>query len=335
MADFAARLDAGGNLDGIGLAIRIGDLDRPAQRRRGDADRRARIERGALALEDRMPRDVEEDVEIAGRRAAHAGFALAGEADAGAFVDTRRDIDLQRLGGVDPALAAAIAAWLGDHLADAVASGAGALDDEEALLRANLAHAGAGCTGLGLGARRGARAAARIAGAGDVDGDLGRLAVERVFEADFHVVAQIRATPRAGPAALRRRAAHELAEDILENIGESAEIGRPRMAATAAVLESGMAEPIVGGALLRILQAVIGFADRLELRLVILAPAILVRVIFHRELAIGGLDRPGIGVTRATEQFVIIDLGGHDWPPVPMPSPPRTAVDDRRRPARR
>ena len=169
-----------------------------------------------------------------------------------------------------------------------------------------------------------AGAVARVAAAADIDGDLGGLAVEGLLQRDLHVVAQIGAAPRAGPAALAacRGAAHEFAEDILENIAERAEIGRPS-ATAAAIAERGMTVAIISGALLRVLQAIIGFADRLELRLMLLAPAVLVRMVFHREPAIGGFDRAIVGVARAAEQFVIIDFGGHSWPPFLQPSPRR------------
>src|SRR3546814_7799632 len=59
MADLAARLDARRNLDLVGVAIGIGNLDHPAERGGREADRRARVERGALAIEQRMPRDID------------------------------------------------------------------------------------------------------------------------------------------------------------------------------------------------------------------------------------------------------------------------------------
>src|SRR3546814_8564393 len=76
-------------------------------------------------------------------------------------------------------------------------------------------------------------------------------------------------------------------------------------------LEGGMTEAVIGRALLRILEAIIGLVDRLELGLVLLAPAMFVRVQIDREAAIGGLDRPRIRIARAAGQFVIIDLGGN------------------------
>ena len=113
------------------------------------------------------------------------------------------------------------------------------------------------------------------------------LAGEGVFEADLEIVAKVRAAQGVG-AAVGLLAVHELAEDILENVGEGAEIlgARP---ARAAVAEGGVAEAVVGGALLRVLQAIIGLVDRLEPRLAVLAAGIAVGMAFHREPAIGGL----------------------------------------------
>ena len=118
-------------------------LDLAAQRRGREADRAAREQRGALALEDRVPGDVDEDVEIARRPAAHARLALARQADARAFVDAGGNVDRERLALVDAPLAPAGRAGIGDRLADAAALRAGLLDHEEALLRADLAAAAA------------------------------------------------------------------------------------------------------------------------------------------------------------------------------------------------
>src|SRR3546814_2500545 len=79
--------------------------------------------------------------------------------------------------------------------------------------------------------------------------------------------------------------------DVLENVGKAVEALAAAIA-HAAVLEGGLAEPVIGRALLRVFQAIIGFVDRLEPRLGFTAAGILVRVIAHRELAIGGLSFP-------------------------------------------
>src|SRR5207253_2824557 len=75
-----------------------------------------------------------------------------------------------------------------------------------------------------------------------------------------------------------------------------------------ALPERGMAEAVVGGALLLVLQDLVGFADFLELVLAILVAGILVRVPPHRELAIGDLQlRVGRGA-RHFQDFVIVAL---------------------------
>ena len=192
-----------------------------------------------------------------------------------------------------------------------MARGASALDHEEALLRADLAVAGAGAAGFRAGAGLGARSVARVAQAGDVDGDFLRLAVESVLQRDFHVVAQIGATLRR---ALATATAHEFAEHAFEDVGKAAEILWP---AAATLLERGVAEAVIGGALLRVLEAFIRLADRLEFGFVVLAPVILVRVIFHRELAVRRLQSRVVDGAFDLQQLVIIGFGTHLGPPPP------------------
>ena len=57
-----------------------------------------------------------------------------------------------------------------------------------------------------------------------------------------------------------------------------------------AVLECGMAETVIGGALVAVLEHVIGFVDFLEFVLAILVAGIAVGMPLHRELAIGGFQ---------------------------------------------
>ena len=58
---------------------------------------------GAIALEELVLGQRQENVEVAGRTAAHASLAFAGEANAGAVLDALRDIDRQRPLARDPA----------------------------------------------------------------------------------------------------------------------------------------------------------------------------------------------------------------------------------------
>ena len=185
---------------------------------------------GAVALEERVRAERQENVEVARRTAAHAGLALAGEPDAGTVLDAGRNVDRQRALARDAAGARAGRARIVDHLAAALTGRAGALQREEALRVTDAAGAVAMRAGLRLGAGLGAGAGAGFAGHRRRQAHLRGLAVERLLERDLHVVAQIGAALAAVAAAAR--AAH--AEDALEDVGEGrAEIGAEAVAAAA------------------------------------------------------------------------------------------------------
>ena len=185
-----------------GILISCACLSRPgtsivaAERGGGEADRAAREQGRALALEDRVPGEVDEDVEIARRAAAHPGLAFAGEADAGALVDPGGDVDRQRLALVDPALAPAGRAGIGDHLADAAAcAGRSARPRRSRCARAPGRGRRRSVQVRGRRARLGARAVAGLAARGGIDLELDLAAVKGVLELDFEIVAQVRAAP--------------------------------------------------------------------------------------------------------------------------------------------
>ena len=136
--------------------------------------------------------------------------------------------------------------------------------------------------------------------------DLGGAAAKGFFQADLEIVAQI----LAAIAAPRFAAAHQVAEEILEHIGEAAgEIERPGAGARAhAGLEGGMAETVIGGALLIVLEDVIGFVDFLEIDFGGGVAGIFVGMEFHRQLAIGGLQRVDRCALLAFQGFVITAL---------------------------
>src|SRR5581483_10808602 len=94
----------------------------------------------------------EENIEIAGRAAAHARFALAGESNAGAVFNALRNIHRQRALTRDTAGAGARRARTVDRLATAVAVRAGALQREEALRVPDAALAAAHRADFRLGA---------------------------------------------------------------------------------------------------------------------------------------------------------------------------------------
>src|SRR5262249_43232439 len=137
------------------------------------------------------------------------------------------------------------------------------LDREEPLRGADTAGTATCRAGHGMGTLLAAAAVARLAGRRSRHADGRLLAGERLLQGDGHVVAQI------GPAAARlvaAAAAHELAEHFIKDVGEagSREIEPTTEAATITVLECRMPKAIIGGALLIVLEDVVGLADFLE-----------------------------------------------------------------------
>src|ERR1700704_7101442 len=137
---------------------------------------------GAVTLEERMRGEREKNIEVAARPASHPGLALAREADAGAVLDTRRDVDRQHALARDTAGARTGRARTVDHLATALASRAGPFQGEEALSVSDASGARAGRTGLGLGTGLGAGARAGLARDRGRDPQLRGLAGEGLVE---------------------------------------------------------------------------------------------------------------------------------------------------------
>ena len=109
----------------------------------------------------------------------------------------------------------------------------------------------------------------------------------RLLEADLHVVAEVGAALAAVAAAAG--AAH--AEDALEQVGEGgAEVRAEAVAAARALLERGVAEAVIGRALVRVLEDLVGLVDLLEAVLAVLVAGIAVRVPLHGKLAERGLE---------------------------------------------
>src|SRR5262245_56514614 len=262
---------------------------------------------GALALEERMRAQGEKNIEVARRTAADAGFAFAGEPDAGAVLDAGRDVHGQCALARHPPRAGAGRAGIADHLAAALAVRAGALQREEALRVQDASLAATARTGLRPGAGLRARAGAGLAGDRGRNAHLRGLAGIGLFQAYLHVVAQVGAT-LATATAPAPAAAH--AEEIVENVGE----GRGHVTEAAAgahpgtVLERGVTEAVIGRAFVRILENFVGFVDFLEAGLAALVAGIAVGMPLHRELAERGFQ---FAIARGAfdlEDFVVAAL---------------------------
>src|SRR5262249_34438068 len=123
------------------------------------------------------------------------------------------------------------------------------------------------------------------------DADRRLLAAEGLLERDLEIVAQVAAAARP---ALAAPAAHDIAEHLVEDVGTTAG-GEAEISGTAApaLLEGGVTEAIIGGALLIVFQDIVSFVQVLELLLGTLVARVAVGVMLHGELAVSPLELVG------------------------------------------
>ena len=300
------------------LAVERRHLHRSAEGERRERHAQLAVEVVVVALEERVVGDDDDDVEIAGRPALDAVLAFAGQAQALAGGDAGRDLHLEVALLGRAAVAAARLARLGDDAAGAAAVAARLGDGEEALLVADLADAAALRTRLRPGPARRARALARRAGLLARDADLRLGALGRGLEGDLEVVAQIGAAARAGAAAAEGVAE---TEDVAEPAEDVAEVGEHRRveALAAALVHAGVAEAIVGGALVAVGEDRVGLGRFLELLLGRVVARVAIGVVLERQLAVGALDLPVRGRARDAQDLVVVALS-HATPPSPSPA---------------
>ena len=141
-----------------------------------------------------------------------------------------------------------------------------------------------------------------------------RLPAKASSSDDRQIVAEIGAARPAGPTAALTAAAHEVAEQVVEHVGEAGEVeARARRTAAAAahpLLERLMAELVVGRLLLGVAQDLVGLVDLLELGLGRLVPGIAVGVILLGHLAKRVLEL-GLGGRAADDRA---RRNSHAWP---------------------
>ena len=175
-------------------------------------------------------------------------------------------------------------------------------------------------------ARRGTRAAACATLVGKREFKRPFAAEERLLEIDLQLHRHVRSAlgrvrvGRAPPAAehaaeAETAAAHRAAEDGIEDVAEidilevrevAAEIEAAR-----AELHALMAELVIPLALLRIGQHLVRLGGLLKLGLRRFVARIAVRVIFHRQLAVGGLDLVRARRLGDAQHLVIVSLLRH------------------------
>src|SRR3954454_3057824 len=111
-------------------------LDRSAERGRRKRNRHPAVDVGAIALEDRMRRETDENIKITRRRAVRSDLALAGQPNARAVLDARRNVDREGLFLAHAPLPATGLARFLDRLSGAVASRTRLFESKKPLLAA-------------------------------------------------------------------------------------------------------------------------------------------------------------------------------------------------------
>src|SRR5688500_640393 len=125
------------------VAVEARHLDLAAERQCREGERHGAEQIVAIALEELVLADEDDDIEIARRTAKGSGFPFAGETKALARGNAGGDLHRQLAHLLHGAFAAAGGAGLGDHLAGAAALPARARHGKKSLLVPQLAGAAA------------------------------------------------------------------------------------------------------------------------------------------------------------------------------------------------
>src|SRR5256884_618935 len=251
----------------------------------------------AVAVENLMRPDMQNDVKISGRPAANAALPVAGRAQARAGVHARGNFNCDFGSALAPSGAPARATGLFHGAAGAFASRAGLGDAENPARVDDLPASAAGGTGLRCRARLRARTAAGLAGVWFGDRDFLFAAQYRFLKRDLHVVTKVGAALRAGGIA--PFAAEEFVEDAAGAASKHFPENFKRIMKPAATkpsgapcagIESGMTVLVVRGPFLRIAQRFVGFPQFFEFFLGGFVAGILIRMVFDGQFAIGLFD---------------------------------------------
>ena len=306
--DDVARLGPRLDLEVL-VALQAGRLDGAAERRLHHADRHLAVDVELVALKAGVGFDRHHHIEIAGRAALGAGHPATGDAQRLTVVDAGGDRQLERRLLLDHAGPAAVAARRGDHLALAVTARAGGLHREEALAVDHLALAVARGARLRLGPGRRAAAVALLAGVATRHGDLPLDARHRLRERDHDAGLEVGAAARTAAAAARKA---QVAEQVPEQVPEAAkDLVGPLEAAKAGPRRPLVPVLVIQLALVVVAQDLERLGRLLEALLGLLVPRIAVRVVLHRQLAIGALDVRRGSATLDGQNLVIVAFCGH------------------------
>ena len=272
-----------------------------------------------------MGADRENHIQVAGRAATGAGFALAGGAKTGAGIDAGRDLEFDAGVFLGPAFAVAVLAGMLDGLSVAPAFGAGLGDGKEAPVDGDLPLTPAGGAGDHLGAGGGTGAVAVRAGGGTADGDFFFAALHGFQEIDFKIVAEVGSLGGAGAPASTPTAT-PAPESVLENIAKDGAPEATRSEDFPEKLEgivkasSGHApargkslvtKAVIGIAFLRIGEDFVGLTDLLEFFLRFFIALVFVGMVLKGEFPVGLLNLLLGGAAGDPENLVVVLFCSH------------------------
>ena len=307
LAGLSAFRDVNGRFSG-----QRGYVNFPAKCGGDDADRHRAMQIVAVTFENVVLFEPDFNVEVTGRAAVGAGLAVACAANAHAAVNAGRDLDLKGLLLLDLALAVACGAGLWNDLARAAAGGAGLLHTEKALAHLHRPRPAAGAAGFGLGTGLGTAAVAHIAVVPTGNANLGVFSFGSFLQGDLHGVAQVAAAKHLSSTTGSSTAL--LTKHVAKNVTKGFSKTTISFSATRAAAHVGIdpskAMLVVGRALLRVRQHLVGFLGFLELffRAFGCIPLVAVRVVLHRMFAISLLDFFIRRVFGDAQNFVVISF---------------------------
>jgi hypothetical protein len=188
---------------------------------------------------------------------------LSAEANSIPFIHARGNFDLQRARFPDLAVPIAVRARILDRTAAAATGRTGLLDRENTLLHPNLALTAAG----GANIKPTAFGSAAVASAAFAQGGNTNFFLDTLngfLKLQFELVAKVlTSSGLLSPAAA---AAENIAKDVSEDIVDVSESTPARRSGTSATVNAGMAESIIGSALLFVFENLVGFLDFFEAR---------------------------------------------------------------------
>src|SRR5712692_68319 len=277
------RLASGRDLE-LRRPVEHGHVDLGAERELRKGQGQVAVEIGALAGEQLVVEDPDEDVQVAGRAPEEPARALAVEPHLHSVLDAGGDLDLEHALGPLSTLSAADLARRLDPLALTPALRARSPDRQRAQLGGDLTPPATQVAHDRTASRLGSAARAVLAGLEARDLHLGLDAARRVFERDLQLVLEGLGQHRTGvPTTAAAPAREEVLEDVLE---ERAEAGLSESAAR----RSDRAEAVIVRALVGIGEHRVCLVDGLEALLGLLVTGIAVGMVLHRELAVRLLD---------------------------------------------